>query len=142
MCDFVKQILLNNVEYEKDEKDDKTLPNINEIIELISQNITKKYTDKTIIEEFLDDYLKIDNDIFVSEDELFRGIQNNIINTQMIKNYLENKPTDEEIKNIKIKIITHDLKTNTKSLFGNNLIKYTDETINNFIKYFKLEFKF
>lgn len=133
MSGYIEQVLLHNVEYEIDEIDKINKTNkINEIVDFISKNITKKNNFKTVIDDFLDEYLSFDSKIFISRENFLNGINNNIIDLDAIKKFIQIKPTKEEIRCIVLSIL------NLEKLIDNNprRRKYTDKTICDFIKYF------
>jgi hypothetical protein len=135
MPGYIEKVLLNNVNLENNnEITNKT--SINDIIELISKTMIKKYSNKSMIDEFIDEYLKIDSTISFSYDIFTDLIENNIIDLEMIKRFLEKKPTKEEIFDIKMKNIL--IKIEKIPILNRGFTKYSDETIANFIKYFIL----
>ena len=133
MSGYIEQVLLNNVNYENDIIE-KNKININDIIELISKNMEKKYFNKTVIEEFLDEYLNVDSKTNISQEQFFSAIQNNIINLDMINEFFKKKPTRIEIFELLVKIGFKGFETSIDSIINRGHVKYSDETINNFIK--------
>lgn len=135
MSGYIEQILLNNVEYDIDYQQENKI-NINNIIEYISKNIEKKHPNKTVIQEFVDEYLYFDSKLLISQKQFLNLIQNNIIDLEMIRKFIQTKPSKEEILNITIKNTMSVLEKFVNSLNDRGYSKYTDKTIDNFLKYF------
>ena len=133
MSGYIEKVLLNNVEYENDILE-KNKININDIIELISKHMEKKYFNKTVIEEFLDEYLSVDSKPIISQEQFFSAIQNNIIDLDMINEFFKKKPTSIEIFELLVKIGFNGFEKSIDSMNNRGHVNYSDETINNFIK--------
>jgi hypothetical protein len=131
MSGYIEKVLLNNVQIETNDLE-KNSVNINDVIEIIEKNMPNRNFTKTLIDDFLENYLKIDN-VSITNEQFIRGLQNNTIQIEIIKNFLNQKPSKEQIGQLMVKIILDTFDKN--SYVNKGYVNYLDETINNFIKF-------
>ena len=137
MSDYIKKILVNNTNVVKKTENNEIneineinenneINEINEIKEIISTEMIKKQEKN--MEEFIKKNFEINYESFII------GIEKKIITLDMILKFIEIKPNKKE----KIEIYAEICKKLVDEIKNKGFINYTDETIDNFIRYFIL----